>query len=348
MSRKTSGLLQALLVAVAIGIWADGSRACAQTFAVETARVEQRVLPRTLVAYGTVAPDPETVTTVAVPRPGIVTRVFVRLGQAVRAGDPLVGFESSPAALAEYDQARAALTFAKENLAHVERLFAAQLATRDEVAAARRQLADAEARLKSLEALGSQLRTQVLRAPGPGVIVSLAASAGSRLPADSTIAALAADTSFVVPLGVEPEDLAEIPSRAEVVLVSPWRPGLRIATRILRVHRMVNPQTGMIDAIVRVGEPDSRQLVIGMPMRGEIVLEQRKGLAVPSPSIAVDPQGSFVFVVRDGRAHRVPVTPLLTHEGSTLVAGKIAPGEEVVVGGLVGLHDGAQVRKAGP
>ena len=56
---------------------------------VVTAPVQQKTLTETITAYGTVQSDPAQVHNTAMPREGIITNVFVRPGQIVKAGDPV-------------------------------------------------------------------------------------------------------------------------------------------------------------------------------------------------------------------------------------------------------------------
>ena len=66
-------------------------------------------------------------------------------------------------------------------------------------------------------------------------------------------------------------------------------------------------------------------------------------ITVPQDSVGQDAAGSFVYVVREGHAARVPVS-LDRPAGSNWIVGGLHPGDAVVTDGIVHVHEGAAVR----
>ena len=95
-------------------------------------------------AYGVVASSPQHTFVIALMRDGVFKSVNVREGDTVRAGQPIVTVTTAPANTAAFAQAKSAVDFATQDLARVERMFANKLATNDQIATARKALADAQ------------------------------------------------------------------------------------------------------------------------------------------------------------------------------------------------------------
>jgi membrane fusion protein (multidrug efflux system) len=110
------------------------------------------------------------------------------------------------------------------------------------------------------------------------------------------------------------------------------------------VHGMVNPQTQLVDVVVRISSGD---LLPGMRVKGEITLATRTGWAVPRSAVLRDGNGDYLYQVRDGVAHRVAIT--VESDGDRLlgISGSgLDPSLKVVAQGNYELHDGMAVREA--
>lgn len=315
---------------------------------VRTAEVRREAVSAELQAYGRVEADPNDVTAVNLPRAGLVDRLWVRLGQRVDAGARLLELDTAPQASMEFEQARAAVDYARSDLRRKERLLAEQLATKDEVAAARRSLRDAEAKLRAQERLGTGKARQVVHAPFAGIVTKLEVTQGQRVPADATALLLARRSSLLVPLGVEPEDARRVQAGMKVSLRPVFQPKLEVEAEVFEVHAMIDPSTRLVDVLVRVGPPGSDALLLGMPMEARITLKREEGLTVPRAAVLLDSKGAYLYVVKDGTAHRVEVTRGVETAERLAVSGALKAGDEVVVVGNHELKDGMAVRVSSP
>ncbi len=136
---------------------------------IKTAEVKRQQVTETVTAFGTVAADPNSQFVVDSPIDGIVRKLNAYQGQVVQAGDVVAEIEPGPVARAKFAQLQTAVTNAEQQLEHVRRLFAQQLATKDQVAAAEQVLADARTQLEAQKALGAGDEQVVLRAPKTGI-----------------------------------------------------------------------------------------------------------------------------------------------------------------------------------
>jgi len=315
---------------------------------VQLARVQRQEIAATVRGFGQVQPDPDSVISITLPRPGLVSRLWVRPGQRVQAGVPLLELDTAPTARMDYQQAEAAVTYARSDVERLRRLLTQQLATREQVASAERALRDAEARLQAQHKLGTDKPVQVIRAPHAGVVTRVEVSQGQRVQGDTTALLLSSRDALVVPLGIEQEEAARVAPGMAVKLVSVFRPEVHISAAVDQVHAMVDPKTRLVDVMVRVPKATAGGLLLSETMRGEITLARHEGLTVPRSAVLSDAQGNYVFLVRDGRARRVDVTPGLTQDGRVEVEGGLHAGDAVVTVGNYELSDGMAVREAAP
>lgn len=327
--------------------FAAGARA-EPTVLVKTEPLAKQNIADTITAYGRVSTDPDNESSIALLHDGLVNRMYVRLGERVAAGQPLLDLETAPAAQMGYQQAEAAVDYARSDVARLERLLGEKLATTDQVAAARQSLAQAESKLETEKKLGSGRTRETLRAPFDGIVTKLLVTQGERVAANTTAVIVTRGGALVVPLGIEPEDAERIRPGAPVTLTSVFQPSVAIQAEVGQVHAMVDPATRLVDAIVRVTEPDAAKLMLGLMIRGEIVLSDNEAFVVPESAVLWDDKGAYVFVVRDGRARRVGVTTGAEQDNRVAVEGSLTAGETVVVEGNYELSDGAAVREQSP
>lgn len=344
---------------------------------VHTVMVTRHRLDESINAFGTVQPDPDALASISLPRAGQISRVWVQTGQRVRAGDPLLALDTAPAARMAYQQARAALDYARSELTRIKGLFAEQMATREQLATAQRNLHDAQAALATQKKLGSNQAREILRAPFAGIVTQLGVAAGQRVQAGSPALLLARRDALIVALGVEQEDAARIhagmPVDLQPVFQSPIERNASagdpvlvptISARVEAVHAMVNPHTRLVDVLVRIpahtpasnspasnsaapksaAQQSGMALVLGATLRGRIVLRRVDALSVPRSAVLRDGRGEYVFVVRDGRAQRIDVTTGLRQQGQVEIRKGLHIGEQVVSLGNYELHDGMAVR----
>lgn len=336
------GAIAALLLARGGG-GADAGDEAAATATVTVAQVRSERLEDVTTAYGLVQADPGASNTLAAPRPLIVERVLARAGETVRAGDPLAEVANAPASGLAYRQAVDAAASAKQDLARVQRLYAERLAASDQLTAAQKALADADAALAAQQQQGAARSHETLTAKAPAVVVSVAAAPGDHVAQDAPLMVLARQGALSAKLGVEP-GLAGI-APGDAVTIRPTAGGAPIASRLAMVARVADPATRTLDAVAPL---PGAALPIGTAVAAEVVTGAHQGLAVPRGAVVFDETGAHVFIVAGGKARRVFVTAGRNHGDEIEVSGPIAAGQSVAVEGAYELEDGMAVKVAGP
>lgn len=312
--------------------------------------VEKRLVRATLRAYGTTQADTDRQASIVIPRQGIVGKVSARLGEIVPAGAALVEVDTAPAASVAYEQAHAALKLARFEAQRIGDLWNKGLTTHDRYAAAQRDLSDAEAKFAAQRQLGTGESRQVLRAPFTGIVNRLAVAAGDRVAADTPALSIVPRDAIVVPLGIEPEDAPKLRPMMKVEIRSVFASSThsQILGEIASVQGIVNPITGLVDALARIKALDAGGLLIGTRVEGTVILSEQEMVSIPRSAVLNDAGQDYLFVVRGGRAHRVNIKTGHKDGEFIGVMDGVAAGEQVVSRGNYELTDGMAVRIAKP
>jgi RND family efflux transporter MFP subunit len=312
------------------------------TATVTTAPVRSQTLQDVASVYGVVQADPAGASTLAAPRALIVTRVLAMSGQSVTAGQPLVEVTNAPASSLAYRQAADAATFATNDLARVQRLFDDHLAAADQLGAAKKTLADAQAALAGLQKQGADRGAQTLAAPASAVVTTVSAAPGDHVAQDAALMVLARQGAVSVKLGLEPS--AGHFAVGDGVTIRPVAGGQPIASRLTLIGRAADQTTKTLDAVAPL---DGAPLAIGSAVQADVVTGSHQGLAVPRAAVVFDETGAHVFVIAGGKAKRVFVTVGHDYGDQIEVSGPIAAGQAVAVQGAYELQDGMAVKVAG-
>ncbi|HVN01060.1 MAG TPA: efflux RND transporter periplasmic adaptor subunit [Caulobacteraceae bacterium] len=318
---------------------ADSDQEAAATATITTAPIRNERLEDVTTLYGVVQADPAASHTLAAPRAVIVEQVLVRPGQAVAAGTPLAVVANAPASGLAYRQAANAAASAKTDLARVQRLYDDHLAAADQLIAARKTLADAEAALTAQQQQGAGAARQTLTAGEAGVVVSVAVAGGDRLAQDAPLMVLARQGALSVKLGFDPS--ATQFTSGDAVTIRPSAGGAPIAGRLAMVGRAADPATRMADAVAPLA---GATLPIGSAVTADVVTGAHQGLAAPRAAVVFDETGAHVFVVAGGKARRVFVTAGRDHGDEIEISGPIQAGQVVAVEGAYELQDGMAVK----
>ena len=289
---------------------------------IETAALREQVLKRTVQGYGIVATSEDAVIGVSFLHPGQISRLRVRAGEVVKAGEVLLELSTDPSATLGYQTAVAALDFAKRDLARTKTLLTQHLATNAQLAAAEKAVEDAMAAVETQRKLGNDRKTEVITAPFNGYVISLTVALGDRVQPSTTVLKLARTDRVQVTVGIQPEDAA-------------------------RATGTINPGTKRLDVWVELAAAE-QELVPGTAVSVEIVLEQHTGWVVPRDAVLRDGKGDYIFQVTGSKAERVPVKTGIETDKYTEIIGHIDTKRPIVTVGNYELQDGMAVREGRP
>lgn len=321
---------------------ADGTASPKPSVLVTLTHLRQGSLPHVVIGYGTVEPASTGRKMIMAPVSAIVGEVYVRLGQQVAKGAPLVRLDPSPTTAASYAQARSALTVATRLLASTRKLVVLHLATDQQLADARKSESDARAALAALNAVGAG-GARVVRAPFAAIVTTLTASPGSIVSEGAPLLDLAAPGQLVLNVGVVPAQAGEINADdpAQVTLVGGTA---SIPGKVLLRGSVAEAGTGLVPVAVAL-PPGS--LLPGEMAEAAITTRTLSGYVVPHEAVLVNDSGApYVVQAIDDVAHKVSVRIIDAHGDQDLIAGKLDARAPLVLAGNYQLDEGMKVRLA--
>ena len=352
MTRDNRHVLAAALLIAAACADADGAQEVQPTdrVAVRTAPVAAITSAPPVTGTGTLAAREETPLGFAVG--GVVARVLVREGDAVRRGQPLAELD-----LREVEsrlvKARAAQAKAERDLARVRALYADSVAPRQQLddAATALDLARAD-----VEAATYARRYATIVAPGDGAVLQRLAEPGQVVSAGAAVLVVgnrAAGT--VLRVGLPDRDVVRVRDGDAATVRFDAHPGRTYTGRVTTVAAAASGGTGTYAVEIRLD--GAAALPSGLVGRASIAAgagAQAAWLVPASAVLEADGDRGTVFALAAdtsaagdaalARARRVPVTlGALRDDGVAVLAG-LAGVERVVTDGAGALTDGAAVR----
>ena len=347
------GALLGLAGVLLLGAWPAQAAAAGWEVPVTLQRAGLRAVEEVERVVGTVRSKEAPV--VAAEVPGRVVQVAVEVGDAVVEGQLLAALDDRDVRLAR-DQARAdirrlkALLKAQELQVRryrdmvrkefipqslLDEAVAQRDALREELAAARTALANAQLRL-------SKVRVQ---APVAGRVEARLVAEGDYVKVGTPLFRLTTARWLRVELPF-PETLApRIRPGLRVRLRSPAAPGQPVTAVLSEVRAGIEPASLALLAYVELENPGRWRP--GASVEAEVVLEARpEAVVVPEAAVVLRPRGPVVYLVEGGRAVERPVRTGVHLDGLVEIREGLEAGAEVVVDGAPFLTDGAPVRVA--
>lgn len=282
---------------------------------------------------GTIAPPPNARVAVTPLYPGVIKRIYVAPGDAVRAGQPLALVSSADVLSrgADLARAQAQLKVAQANAGRIGRLAREGViagARADEASAQLRQSqvdVSEQRRLLGMAGASGRSGTYTLSAPITGRISKMSAEVGSSIDP--------MQAPFVVDAAADYQVTAQVPES----LLGQVHPGMSVKVgevlgTITSVSDVLDPETR--SAALRAKIPGGTGVVSGGATTVQVRGPAPAG-AVSVPATAVTNLGGsdIVFVKAAGGAVQRKVKLGATVDGNTLILSGLKPGEQVAASG---------------
>ena len=317
----------------------------------------------------TVQPNAYRKVTVTPLAAGRVSRVLVKLGQAVSRGAAIAEVYSPELAevRARYAAARADLDAGEARLKRTERLAALGSASQQELEGVRAEHArheievrEAAARLRLfgidpahiVHTSGDDSTTSVIRvtAPQGGVVIDRPASAGMSVEPSTALVTIAETSPVWIIADVYERDFARVGVGAAATVTSEAYPGLQIRGRVTYVAPDVRPETRTTQIRIEVPNHEGK-------LRFGMFVSVSLGAAAPADTLSIPPaavqtigSGTVVFIpdATAGSFRERRVTLGETRGDTIDVIAGLAPGERVVTQGSFALRAEAERQGALP
>jgi RND family efflux transporter MFP subunit len=288
---------------------------------------------------------------------GYITKIFVKSGDSVKAGAPLVQIdpEHEAATLHNVESQRSArqadVTYWKGQVQRLQELLKAGAISQDEFDTAQHNLQTAQANLDAIDAQvrEGQVQLQYYRvtAPTAGVVGDISVREGDRVTTSTMITTIddrnGLEAYIQVPVDRAPDLHVGLP--AEVVDAD----GKVIATNpISFVAPRVDPstQTILAKSLLRDAPPAVR---VQQFVRTRVIWRTVPGVTIPIVATNRINGQYFCFVAGPGPngqlvAHQRPVQVGEVQGNDYVVKGGLKPGDKLIVSGIQKIADGAPVR----
>lgn len=307
---------------------------------------------RAVPATGTVAPRDELL--IGSDATGVrLTEVLVEVGSVVQRGQLLARGDDAllRAELAQREamtrQAQAELLQAQDHLERAERVKDSGVYSAEALQTRRHNAMAAQAKLELAQAQRRELEVRIAQtrvlAPAAGVVSRKTATVGLVVQPGSELFRLIKDNQL--------EWLAELPAHA----MAQVQPGASVKVRldggepVDATVRLVAPtlDAATRNGLVHVALPKHAAFKAGTHAKGEILIRQAQGIALPEAAVLTRDGYPFVFVVDgDGVAHMKRIDTGMRLRGLVEVVSGLGAGEPVVGTGAGFVKDGERVRVA--
>ena len=287
---------------------------------------------------------------------GIVRQVFIRSGDRVAAGQPLIQIDpdkqQATNTVTESQRAsrEADLAYAKQQLARLQKLFDAGAVSRAELEQAETAHKNAEAQLAAVQSQirEDQVELQYYRvtAPSAGIVGEVVIRQGDRVTPSTAITTIDQPEGLEAYINVPLERAMDLKTGLTVELLD--NDGKVIAANpitFIAPRADDATQSVLVKATLRQMPPMIRVLQY---VRARIVWSNEPTLSVPIVAVSRLAGQHFVFVAEESDkgvvARQKPVTVGEVSGDDYVVRGGLMAGERVIVSNVQKLGDGAPVK----
>jgi len=202
-------------------------------------------------------------------------------------------------------------------------------------------------RLKMIQAERELLETQIAKtrivAPFDGVIGLRYVSEGGYVTPNILISTMQDNDPMKVEFSVPEKNARQIKNGTQILVRIGDSPEGSKGV-VYAVESMIDPGTRTIKARATIPNPDGN-LLPGSFGKVEVTLDQLpNAIVIPSGAIIPRINDEIVYVCRNGKAQSVTVRSGIRTESGTQITEGLAPGDTLVVSGLLQLTDGKNVQ----
>jgi membrane fusion protein (multidrug efflux system) len=322
----------------------------------DVGEVQRRSIDATIEITGTLRPIDNVVIRSRIE--GQLERVYVREGQAVRAGQLLAQFEAieqqSNAASAEANlaAAEAELSTAKWNREQAEELFKAGAIPERDYRAAQQEEKSALAKVSAAQAMlrSASLTARDTRvvAPVDGVIDTRAVESGEHVAKGATLFTLVRNTTLELAAAVPERNASALVAGQRVIISADGR---TFEGKVSRISPTIDPANRTITVYVDI--PNSNGALKGGSFAtGSIIAKSIPNtLVVPTSALRQNAKSTqfFVYRVNGGIIQEVDVKTGVVNDRDQIaeILEGLSEGDQVVVGNLGSLSDGMKAQIIG-
>ncbi len=260
-------------------------------------------------------------------------------GQQVNTGTVLLELDAQEVR-ADLQAAQAALTESRSQYNRSRELLQTKALSQSQMDQIEATMQANQARVAAAQ---SRLDDTVIRAPFAGRVGLRHVSLGGFVSPGVVVTTLD-DTSIIkLDFSVPETFLAAVKEGMEVKAVSVAYPTDIFSGQVASIDTRVDPvsRSVMVRALIKNAD---RRLKPGMFLTLKLTHDNEATLVLPEQTLVPEDNRQFVFAVRDGKAHKIPIEVGRRRPGEVEVLHGLRAGDIVVLEGTQKLRDGAPVR----
>ncbi|ULQ56501.1 efflux RND transporter periplasmic adaptor subunit [Flavihumibacter rivuli] len=280
---------------------------------------------------------------------GYVTTLNVSLGDYVEKGQVLATIRSTEIAAfeKEYREAQSDLILAEKNQKVAQELYGSKLNTDRDVAAAQKEVDNAQAELQRIKEVMRIYRTNKsslynIVAPISGYIIDKKLNANMQLPSsyDESVFTIAELDEVFVSANVYETDISKIKVGMPVEVEMLGYPGKRMKGRIDKILNILDPDSKTLKVNIRMGNPG---LMLKPDMVATVFVQYNEGdtmPSVPNEALVFDKSKHYVMVYYKKESIETrEVVPYKTSGNRSFIQSGLQTGEKIIGKNALMIYD---------
>lgn len=284
---------------------------------------------------------------------GRVINKFVNVGDVVQAGQVIAQINGSDTAAQVQNAegavkaAQSAYELAETNAKRYRELYAQQAISKLQLDQAENQLNATSAQLQqaqaSLNLSSNQNSYTNLTAPDTGIITAFNIEAGQVVAAGQSVGTLAAghDPEAVIALPEQELTKVHVGSPANITF---WAlPDVTVQGVVREISPVPDPVARTYTVKIALQNPP-KEVQLGMTVNANLSTTDSTNISIPLTALVKDSNGNnAVYIIRDKKAHLVPIKTGEFGKNSVIVTSGLAKGDIVITAGTQQLQEGTAV-----
>jgi membrane fusion protein (multidrug efflux system) len=269
--------------------------------------------------------------------PGTVTRVLIKVGDNVKAGQ-VIAYMDDAIMKQSMSQVQTQLDFAKQNFEKLDRLWKQGIGTEVQLLGAKTQV---EALEKQIATMHEQNSGNTVRAPRSGTIDELFTKVGMPASPGMPMAKLVTKSGLKVVADIAEGFSGKVKQGNEVLLQFPDL-NKEIKARIGYVSQTINALNRTYRVDIPVSGPD---LIPNMITKIRVIdYKNDKSIVIPINCIQKSESGEYVLISENGKAKRVNIKMGQTYNDKAEILSGLKVGDNLITVGFQDLNDGDNVK----
>lgn len=273
---------------------------------------------------------------------GKVSNVFYSDGQTVSKGDLLLQLDNTQAK-ADLISAQADLALAKRNYQRYEELSKYGGTTKQQLD---KERADVNAKQATVQQDLNNLQKFTLTAPFSGRLGSFKVQRGDYVAVGDKIISVVNNSKLKVVYALPEDTFAQLKLGQQVIIIPSALSKQSFAGKVTYIAPSIDTSTGTISVQATLNNKKGK-LSSGMFVNVRQIFSKSDALVIPEESLQVDLSGTYVFVIKNGKAYKTAVTTGTHVDGYVEVTSGLSLSQTIVTEGQQKLSSGMAVKVTG-